>query len=62
MKRATALHMIAVLRRAAPADRRRKIKLLADVMDLTPTETEEIIAQPRILYRALLTTSFFASR
>lgn len=52
--RATALHMIEVLRRAAPQDRRRKIRLLAEVIGFTATETKRLINDPEILYRALI--------
>jgi hypothetical protein len=46
--------MIEVLRRAAPQDRRRKIRLLAEVIGFTATETKRLINDPEILYRALI--------
>ena len=62
MQRATAFHMIAVLLRATPEDRRRKIEILADVVGFTPAETTQLIAEPEILYRALLTASSLVRR
>ena len=54
---ATAEHMIEVLRRADPENRRRKILLLAEVIGFTPVETERLIDDPEVLYRALLEVS-----
>jgi uncharacterized protein (DUF2336 family) len=54
--------MIAVLRRATPQDRRRKIGLLAQVVGFTPAETRQLIDNPEMLYRALLEASSPTSR
>ena len=57
MSPATAQHIIQVLRRASPADRARKIRLLAEVVGFTAAEVQELIDHPEPLYRALLEAS-----